>query len=138
MIVVEIPFIPASKKNRQRILRSSRTGRPFISSSRAARADEEFVRHLAEQAVSAAGCAEPVFPQQSVELELLVDPFLQTTRVRVRAIADKPIRGASGRRSDLHNALDGLCDALQGVVYANDNQVARINARRLLTPNDNA
>lgn len=41
-------------------------------------------------------------------------------------------KGFSGRKRDLANLLEVLLDAMQGPLYANDNQVAEIEMRRLL------
>lgn len=54
-----------------------------------------------------------------------------------------PLRGAvrltadvyvETRRRDLDNCIKVLCDALQGVAFEDDNQIAEIHARRFVAP----
>lgn len=42
-------------------------------------------------------------------------------------------KGFTGRRRDLHNTTDVLMDAMQGAVFANDNQVVELRMVRRLT-----
>lgn len=37
----------------------------------------------------------------------------------------------TGRRRDVHNLIDTLCDALQGVLYADDRQLVHVSAERV-------
>ena len=45
--------------------------------------------------------------------------------------APQRVAGKTGRRRDVHNLIDTLCDALQGVLYHDDRQLAHVSAARV-------
>lgn len=58
-----------------------------------------------------------------------VDDDTVTVTMR-RAGAPRQVGRKTGRRRDVHNLLDTLCDAMQGVVYGDDKQVSMASVER--------
>jgi hypothetical protein len=125
-LTLSIPFLPASKKNSQQILRR-RSGRRFVRASDQAVADEAAVHLLAR---SAAGPGVR-FGDRDVAVRMVAYPLKQRVEVTVTDAGPKP-KGSTGRRRDLHNLAEVILDALQGVAFENDNQVARLEMERRL------
>lgn len=69
------------------------------------------------------------WPSDDVEVQIQLYPRANLMDVTVRRIGPRP-KGFSGRRRDLASCLDVTLDAMQGAVYNNDNQVARLIVER--------
>lgn len=54
--------------------------------------------------------------------------------VEVSNVGERPRRGRTGRRRDVHNIGALVLDALQGTLYADDRQVAEVVYRRKFRP----
>lgn len=48
-----------------------------------------------------------------------------------RVGAPRRVGRKTGRRRDVHNLIDTLCDALQGVLYGDDRQLVHVSAERV-------
>jgi Holliday junction resolvase RusA-like endonuclease len=124
VIELELPFIPANKKD----LEIRRIGaRVFPGVRKDARRHEEVVRWLAREVAGSA----LLYPDDSVRVTTTFDLDKGATRVTVAQVAPRP-RGRSGRRFDPHNAVQTILDGLQGVVYQNDNQVCELIVQRII------
>ena len=115
--VVVIDAIPPSKKNRQRILRSARTGRPFVSSSGQAKSFERHLRLVARGASLGANY---------VAVRITVDERGGKTRIEAWDLGNPPTRGPKNTRRDVHNCADAVMDALQGVWWDDDRQARAV------------
>jgi len=69
------------------------------------------------------------WPAEDVEVEITLYPRVDLMDVTVRYLRPRP-KGFAGRRRDLPSCLDVTLDAMQGAVYNNDNQVARLIVQR--------
>lgn len=125
---------PVSKKNRGVILcpyspqgRTRKLRGHVHLPSDEARMHEEQIAHDACHQVDAID--RPAFPTQDVRVTVVVSARTNTMAVEVEPIRERP-KGFSGRRRDLHSHLDVLFDALERIVYQNDNQVAEIHVYR--------
>lgn len=71
----------------------------------------------------------PAFPSEDLRVTVIVNARSNTMAVEVEAIRERP-KGFAGRKRDLHGHLETLFDAIEGIVYQNDNQVAEIHVYR--------
>lgn len=130
-IAMVIP-VPRSKKNNKALLRRGRAVR--IGWSKQIKRQE---RAIAIIAASVLGGCEPLFGADDVELLAEHDVQSDTVQVRVRRVGP-PRRvggraaGRTGRRRDVPNLLESICDALNGVVYGDDRQIVRCTAARIV------
>lgn len=120
-----------SKKN-EVTRRTDFRGRRFIGKTDRLKADEARVRevlawHLARHR------ALPLFGDHEVGVELTWHVPTDRVLVTARDLGPRP-KGRTGRRRDVTNLPELLLDAAQGLLYANDNQVAELTVRRALTP----
>lgn len=113
-----------SKKN------DTRPGRGTIRSGIRSRRHAEAIRlFLAGVTVGREG---PLFGSDDVSITMRHAFVDDTVEVVVRRLgAAAVVDGKTGRRRDLLNLWDTLCDALQGIAYNNDNQIASGDARRI-------
>lgn len=119
---------PASKKNRGSIIKVN--GRPMILPNKQALRDEAEIRGLLHDRY---GGTAPRFADHDVEVEVVFEPRFNRAHVTVKAVRQRP-KGFTGRRRDLSNILEALCDALQGPLLTNDSQVSKITIERVLEP----
>lgn len=127
-----IPFAVASKKNSQVIIQNPHSKRAMLVASAKARRHEADVRALALAEMARLGIGDAtVFGDASVEVDIAYDTDRETIHVVIRKVCDRP-KGRSGRQRDTYGIADGILDALQKLVYHNDNQVARITVTRLV------
>lgn len=134
---LEIPR-PASGKNSQQLVS---WGKPCphcgkkenysVRKSREAEQDEKAIRRAAIFAAGRGGDEPALFPDEDCTVLFEHHARSDIVTVEVYPVCDRP-PGFSGRRSDLHNIPDVLLDALQGVVFTNDNQVRRLAGVRKL------
>ena len=129
----EIP-VPVSSKN-SRILTRDGSGRPRSFPSRAARRSMEQIRSAAHQAVDKARKSGdfkddgPLFGDDEVAVEVTHVVPTDKVTVKLRSLGPR-IKGKSGRRRDIQNCPEGVLDALEGIIYKNDNQVGALLVRR--------
>lgn len=131
MATLEGPL--ASKKN-GKVIRISRSGRilGLMENAKVRAVENRLIEQLylsAAQENRYQG-RDAVFPDESLELTVVIDKDLDTTHVTIQKIADKP-KGKTGRRRDIQNEIIVVCDALERAkIVNNDNQFARINIIR--------
>ena len=127
-IEFEIPT-PPSLKNGMAIGRGKlRRGEPVRLAMRQIRAEAEAAAIAAE---GMEALEHPLFDDDDVAVEIDYHPRNEVVVVRVTSAGPRP-KKFTGRKRDLQNLQDGILDALQGVLYANDNQVADLKMRRIL------
>ena len=107
---------PAAKKNR---LRFTRAGKPY--KAKAVKDDEAAIASAALMAANAARLTDPWEGDVAISLREQPDGSFH---VRVEFL---PSERHHGRRWDLQNIPAAVCDALEGVVYANDRQVVALD-----------
>ena len=141
VIEFEIP-VPASTKN-SRILTRDACGRPRSFPSRAARRSMEQIRQAAREAIEKVKRTkgfegaedDALFGDDEVAVEVVHVVPTDTVTVRVWSLGPR-IAGKSGRRRDLQNLSEGVCDgiasgdSLKHGIYRNDNQVGILLMRR--------
>lgn len=120
--VLELPFIPASKKNRTQI-KTGRGGRRYVGKSQEVRAQESAIALLAAAELGRIQAAQPLFDDSAaLRAELVLCPKLEIVTVRVRQVCWLPTRP----KRDAANVPALVLDALQGSVYADDRQVTEL------------
>lgn len=120
-----------SKKNSPQIIcphTTAATRHLLVPSGDAKRDAREIARH-AEEIVHATD--RPWFPTEDISATIVVYPRSGRMTIRLEAIGERP-RKFTGRRRDLHGHIDVPMDALQGIAFANDNQIAELYIRRIL------
>lgn len=121
-----------SKKNQTQIICphsvKSLTRHLLVPSGEAKRDAREIAR-LAETIVHATD--RPHFPSEDLCATFVVYPRSGRMALRLDAIGERP-KGFTGRRRDLHGHIDVVLDALEGIAFANDNQIAELYIRRVL------
>lgn len=130
---------PDSKKNRAQIVRVpirrngvplfDRYGKPMVRSSilpsYTSRKQQEAIRaHLEHELGDRC-----YFDDHTVGVKLVHHARSDLIEVSVEDLGPRR-RPFSGRKRDLQNLLEVVLDAMQGPVYRNDNQVARIEMER--------
>lgn len=126
-----LPFVPHSLKNGQQVLRKGRFN--TVVCSDAAQADKEAMVPILERAMAKLPKRRPLLPDQCVGIEIEHNVADDTTTVRLRELGPKR-KGKTGRRRDVMNLADIVCDALQRAqFYANDNQVEQCRLVRVHT-----
>ena len=136
---LRLPFIPASKKNRPEIRKSKRSQKRWVSPSRKAQRDEKAIHILAileAQKHKLTGSGEAwegtVFGDHDVHVEVTWMVPSDEVEVLVVDLGPKPKRGRSGRSRDAVNIPAVILDALPGVIFDDDKQVAELVVRRVL------
>lgn len=129
MFEFSVDFVPHSLKNGQKLIVTR--GRRSVTASDEARAELEHLKFVVEQKLLAMNRGGPIWPTESVGLDIDVHPIESRTVVRAYKVADMP-RSPTGRRRDLHNAIDCIADAMQGHTFSNDNQVAVVHIKRFV------
>lgn len=126
-IEFELPRPVASSKNRRRIFAR---GRRVVSlPSAQAVSDVEMVRQAALGATAV--CGTRFGPDDALCLDYWHDVAADTVRVRVTKVGTLPQKGRRGTKRDLHGMVETIADALQGVLFPNDNQVDEVAMRRV-------
>lgn len=127
---------PDSKKNSREILRFGATcprchQKPYVKQrpSRIALAQEERLREYLTHELWG---DVPRFADHDVGVVIAHHARSDLLEVSVEDLGPRP-KGFTGRKRDLANLLEVLLDAMQGPLYANDNQVTEIEMRRTLT-----
>lgn len=121
----EIPRPVASSKNRKRIF--GRGARKIVLLSREAERDIADVRTLALAAARGIEFHE----DDSLSLTYTHDVHADTLRVRIEKVGELPTKGKRGTKRDVHGMVETIADALQGVLYPNDNAIDVFGGRRI-------
>lgn len=142
-ISFRIPRPPAAKNSR-RIYRTGPTCRlcnnrsgPLgtAMSDEAAAAVEGIqaaaIDALRRQAPQAFGERRPLLVDEDARIEVVHYVANDVVDVLVRSAGPKP-KGTTGRKRDVHNVPELICDTLQGIAFANDNQVVDLRCWRSL------
>lgn len=73
----------------------------------------------------------PIFGGNRIKLQIAHNVPLDKLLVWVEDLGQFPTSGRTGRKRDLQNLQDTLCDAMEGVVYKNDNQIDKLSMWRV-------
>lgn len=126
---------PPSLKNGKRLGRQFGSTRTTMRVSSAVRSAMRLVQQEARAAAIAAETDtvldEPTFGDDDIGVEMIHHAKSGELTVRVWSEGPRP-RRFTGRKRDLQNLQDGVLDALQGVLFANDNQVVNLTMQRRL------
>ena len=125
---VTFPFRPSSGKNNLRIFQR-KAGPSFIGHKSSVATEKAALIAYIQQAVARQRWR--ILEDESVCLEIEHDADTDTVTARVSVLAPKP-KGRTGRKRDLHNITDLIADAMQGIVFTNDNQVGRVVLARFV------
>jgi Holliday junction resolvase RusA-like endonuclease len=124
--------VPASTKNRRRLVRTRRGIRSLTSKE-----GEESLREVAAAArralTNSIGMHSLLshFGDHSVAMSIVHDVQAETCTVTVRDMGPRP-KGKTGRKRDLQNLQEAICDGIQGIVIDNDNQIDLLTMERLI------
>ena len=136
MIEFTIP-VPPSLKNGKVLGRQFGSTKVTMRVSSAVRESMRLVQHEAREAMLFSGvdeCGEwkePLFGDDDIGVDMVYHARRGELTVRVWSEGSRPPK-FSGRKRDLQNLQDGVLDALQGLLYANDNQVTKLTMQRRL------
>lgn len=86
---------------------------------------------LRRQAPQAFGERRPLLVDEDARIEVVHYVANDVVDVLVRSAGPKP-KGTTGRKRDVHNVPELICDTLQGIAFANDNQVVDLRCWRSL------
>lgn len=128
MIRFKIPT-PASSKNSRMLVTIG--GRPRSIKNAKARASAADVIEAAANAMRMAAARR--IDDDDVRVTIVYDVESETCAVEVASIGPRP-KGRTGRRRDVANLPEVVLDALQGIAYGNDNQVADLRVVRRAIP----
>jgi hypothetical protein len=132
-IVFEVPP-PHSKKNNTQPMRRGKHGPIRIGPRAVVRREARAMRQLVFEAIAQLGVVGPLFGCED-DIDMQVEHVLGRDVVRVTVTRLGPplaVHGRTGRRRDLVNLFDSIADAMNGVLYGDDRQVARCGGRRCL------
>lgn len=121
-IAFTIPRPPASKKNGRRVFRAGKRIR--FMPSRQAELDEDLVAEIARQ-----GCGGqmPFDELDALRIDYSHDIATDSVPVTVTKVGTLPAKGKKGQKRgtkrDVISIAETLADALQGVLYPNDNAI---------------
>ena len=121
--VFEFGWIPNSSKNRKRIVRNRKTGKPFLVT------ESKVLREMKEIGERAAHAGAPYFEDDELAIDVKLDYKRKRTRIEIVSLGPRP-KGRTGRGKDGDNVLSTILDALNGVVYRDDSQFRRLRIER--------
>lgn len=136
MLQFTIP-VPPSSKNSRKLRRSGakcpackQPSGPVIMyrPSEVLEATAE-IQAAAREAMLNCGYSKPLFPDDDVAVQMEHEVLQDVVHVTVSCLGPRP-KGRTGRKRDVVNVPELVLDALQGLAYANDNQVADLSVRR--------
>lgn len=138
---------PPAAKNSRRIYRTGptcpacRKGSGHLGSSMSDEARKavddvkvQAIDALRRQAPHAYEERRPLLLDDDVRLEIVHNVHADTVDVLARRAGPCP-KGTTGRKRDVVNVPELICDALQGIAFKNDNQVVDLRCFRNLGPN---
>ena len=123
-----LPFTPHSLKNGLRLGRYSARTSPEV------KREQSIMVAMIYQAVAHAGhrvTQGPLWPDDEISIEAVRHVLEDKFAITLRRLGPRP-SGRTGRDRDTQNLLESFCDALQGVVLSNDNQIADARVRRVI------
>lgn len=130
-LVLDLPLVD-SKKNATVPRRRGRGGPMFTGKKPHIEQQERTIRQAVRRATQ--GVPLPLFGElDDVHVRVVWLWRRSRLRVTIESMGPPPTRGrskATGRTRDMHNMLDTLLDALQGVAFRDDRQVARLSMRK--------
>ena len=133
VITFSIP-VPASSKNSRQLVRT-RGKRLRSLPSREAKDSKLFVETAALQALRELGFdvsssqRAPLFGDDDIAMS--IHHCANTDRVHVRVwSAHARSSSSTSRKRDLQNLPEAICDALQGILFKNDNQIVQLSLFR--------
>ena len=125
---------PSSSKNSRQLFVNAK-GKPGSLPSKRAKASK---RQIQAAALTAIDQLEGELSRSSlfgadddIRVDMEFNAETQEFEVSVMRYGPKPKRGNTGRGRDLDNMTSTVLDALQGVVYADDKQVAYLQVDRV-------
>lgn len=123
--------VPPSLKNGMRLGR--RWGSRRVSLRRSG-AVNRALREIQQAALNAIdGAPKPdgasLFGDDDIAVAIHHNVLLDRLEIEVTSWGPRP-KGKTGRKRDLQNLQDTVLDALQGILYDNDNQIVILNMRR--------
>ena len=126
-----IPWVPVSKKNSGRIILNRRTGKRQWIPGRKAEIQEKAI-HVDALVARGKKAMPPPDHDLSLTIRYLVDR--DEVEVEVEDLGAPDLAGRTGRRHDVPNLPILIADALQGALYDNDRQIARLHVERVYGP----
>lgn len=121
-----LPLPPSSKNARRARLLPN--GRIIQFRPRDIVTATEQIQTIALQAMREAGAT--LIEDDDVHMSLIYEVERNCVRVEVNAGPPRP-KGRTGRKRDAVNLPELICDALQGIAYTNDRQIARLFVLRV-------
>lgn len=120
---------PKSKKNNKALIVIN--GRTRVGTAKCIKDQEAAIRMHVARAVPLLE-AGPLFGDvHDVGLELVHLIEKDLVQVTVYRLGDAvEVAGRTGRRRDVPNLFESVCDALEGLLYENDRQIACVKAER--------
>jgi len=112
-----------------------RIGRGRMRRSGAVRSAQSWIREAAVQAMAEAGYTageEPLFGNQDIAAKFTHNVVRDTLTITIEGVGPPP-RGKTGRKRDLQNLQDAALDALQDLLYKNDNQITHLLMTRAVS-----
>jgi len=135
---------PPSSKNEQkmRVIPGGKRGlgipiryRPAEVVEHVRQIQDAAVRALQRQAPRCYAESRPLLEDDDARVEMVHNVHNETLDVLVRRIGDPPKKGRTGRRRDVHNLPELVCDAIQRIAFRNDNQICDLRVwRNIGTP----
>jgi len=127
--------VPPSTKNSRRLLKHGR--RTIVAKSAAATRAMRSIQDLAIQELHRRALRPPsiimsggtLFSDDDVAIDITHNVEADTVTVSVWSAGPRG-KGKTGRKRDLQNLQEGILDALQGILFENDNQVTELRMRR--------
>lgn len=123
---------PASTKNSRRIFKAG-NGRPIVAKSAAAIQSIRQIKAHAYRALQCLGAhlesGSSLFGDDDIRVSIQHLVEEEVVLVKVSSAGPRP-RGKTGRKRDLQNLQEGILDALQGILFDNDNQVVELMMHR--------
>lgn len=129
VIKIVLPFVPESGKNRRNLAIINGVPRSFPNAKAKRQAD------WIKRAVQAAALGGLIKPFDDCDLAMRIEHCVteDSVVIFVWKCGERP-KGKTGRKRDLHNLSVLIPDALQGVLYHNDNQIALMMLERVKLP----
>ena len=118
--------VPSSSKN-SRILTRTKSGKMKSLPNRRAERSKAEIRAAAIQAMG--GIFPVIETDDDIEVHIIHHVPTDTVTVEVISLRPKP-KGKTGRGRDLDNLASTVLDALSGLAYGDDRQVALLHVER--------